>query len=331
MQYRQLGSSDLRASVVTFGAWAIGGWKWGGAMDDAEAVRAMQRGIDLGITCIDTAAVYGMGHSERLVGEAIKGRRDEVIVATKCGVRWDIDCGHFVFDSTLDDGTPVEIRRYIGPESIKYECEQSLKRLDIDVIDLYQCHQPDFTTPVPDSMGAMLELQQEGKIRHIGVSNFTVDLLGECLEHVNLVSNQPLYNPLERDIEKDVLPFCIEHNVSVLAYSPIAQGLMTGKVTMDREFPEEDNRRDKPWFQPANRRRVLDMLDTLKPIAGDHGATLAQLALNWVFSQRGVTCAIAGARNVRQVEENAKAADFELSDEELTLIRDAVEGLGKPS
>lgn len=141
MEYRQLGNSDLKLPVVCFGAWAIGGWMWGGTDDDA-AIRAIQKAIDLGITCIDTAPIYGMGHSERIVGKAIKGRRDKVLVATKCGVRWDIVTGHHVFDSRMNDGTPVQIRRFLGPESIKKECEESLERLGVDVIDLYQCHRP---------------------------------------------------------------------------------------------------------------------------------------------------------------------------------------------
>ncbi len=330
MQYRQLGSSDLQMPVVTFGAWTIGGWLWGWVRDDEEAIRAMQKAMDLGITAIDTAAVYGMGHSEKLVGQAIKGRRDEVIIATKCGVRWDIEEGRHVFDSNLSDGTPVEIHRFLGAESIKQECEQSLKRLGVDVIDLYQCHQPDMTTPVEETIEAMLQLQQEGKIRHIGMSNFPVELMQECLAAGAIVSDQPMYNPLQRDIEKDIVPFCVENNLGLLVYSPMARGLMTGKVTMDREFPEGDNRLTQPWFKPENRQRVLDMLKKIRPIADGHNATLAQLTVNWVISQKGITAALVGARNEQQVEENARAADFQLTDEELAIIRTAVEELGDP-
>jgi len=329
MEYRQLGNSDLKLPAVCFGAWAVGGWMWGGT-DDEAAIRAIQKAIDLGITCIDTAPVYGMGHSERIVGKAIKGRRDKVLIATKCGVRWDVVKGHHVFNSKMNDGTPVQIRRFLGPESIKKECEESLERLGIDVIDLYQCHQPDPTTPVEDSWDAMLELQKEGKVRWIGVSNFTVDMMRKCLSRGPLTSDQPLYNPLERDIEKDILPFCIENNIGVLAYSPIAQGLMTGKVTMDRKFAEDDVRNYKPWFKPENRKRVLEMLKKIQPIADGHGATLAQVTINWVISQKGLTAALVGARNENQAEENAKATDFKLTGEELATIRNAVEELGKP-
>ena len=329
MEYRRLGKSGLKLPVVCYGAWAIGGWMWGGTDDDA-AVRAIRKAIDLGITCIDTAPIYGMGHSERIVGKAIAGRRDEVTIATKCGVRWDVVKGHHVFDSKMNDGTPVQIRRFLGAESIKKECEESLERLGIEVIDLYQCHQPDPTTPVEESWDAMLELQKEGKVRAIGVSNFTVEMMEKCLSRGPVASDQPLYNPLERDIEKDILPFCIENDIGVLAYSPMTQGLMTGKVTMDRKFPEDDVRSHKPWCKPENRQRVLEMLKKIQPIADGHKATLAQVTINWVISQKGLTAALVGARNEKQVEENARAADFRLTEDELATIRNAVEELGGP-
>jgi len=208
--------------------------------------------------------------------------------------------------------------------------DESLERLGIDVIDLYQCHQPDPTTPVEESWGAMLDLQKEGKVRAIGVSNFTVDMIKTCLSKGPVTSDQPLYNPLERGIEKDILPFCIENDIGVLAYSPIAQGLMTGKVTMERKFANGDVRNFKPWYKPENRKRVLEMLKKLQPIADGHGATLAQVTINWVISQKGITAALVGARNEKQVEENAKATDFKLTDEEIATIRKAVEELGDP-
>ena len=329
MEYRTLGASDLQVPVVSFGAWAVGGWMWGGADDDV-SVRAIQRAIELGMTCIDTAAAYGMGHSERVVGKAIADRRDEVIVATKCGLRWDLAEGEPFFVSKMPDGTPCRIYRNLRPDSIKYECEQSLERLGVEVIDLYQCHWPDPTTNLDDTMAALLDLQQQGKIRAIGVSNFTADMMGECLATGVIASDQPKYNPLEREAEQEVLPFCIERNVGVLTYSPMAMGLLTGKVTMDREFKGDDTRKNRPWFKPANRRRILDMLAKIQPIADGHGATLAQVAVNWVISQEGVTSALVGARSEAQVEENVKAADFKLTDEELKIIRGLVEELGEP-
>ena len=329
MVYRQLGASDLQLPVVSFGAWAIGGWMWGGA-DDQASVRAIQKGIDLGVTCIDTAPAYGMGHSEKVVGRAIRGRQDEVIVATKCGLRWDLSDGEFYFQTKDNAGKDLAIHRNLSADSIKYECEQSLKRLGVDTIDLYQCHWPTSTTPIAETMGALLELQEEGKIRAIGVSNFTPAMMSECLKVGQLDSDQPPYSALQRGAESDVLPFCIDHNLGVMAYSPIAQGLLTGKVTMDRVFPEGDVRRNRPWFQPKNRQRVLDMLEGVKPIAEGHGATLAQVFIAWTVAQPGITTVLVGARNESQVAENAKAGALKLSGDELRTIRALVEGLGDP-
>lgn len=328
MEYRQLGQSDVKVPVVSFGAWAIGGWAWGGT-DDEEAVKALQHAVDVGITCIDTAPIYGMGHSEIVVGRALAGRRDRVVIATKCGLRWDSEDGEFFFDTRTPEGKAVKIHRNLRPESIRYECEASLRRLGVDVIDLYQCHWPDATTPLEDTMATLLALQQEGKIRAIGVSNFTPDMMRECLRYGRIASDQPKYNALEREVEAEILPFCREQGIGVLAYSPLAQGLLTGKVTADRVFPEDDVRHGKPMFSQENRRRINEMLDRVwRPIAESHNATLSQLALNWLVSQPGMTSALAGARNAAQVEENAGAADFELTDEELQDLRNSVEALG---
>jgi aryl-alcohol dehydrogenase-like predicted oxidoreductase len=329
MVYKQLGASDLQLPVVSFGAWAIGGWMWGGT-DDQAAVRAIQKGVDLGVTCIDTAPAYGMGHSEEVVGKAIRGRQDEVIIATKCGLRWDLTEGEFFFHTKDNAGNDLAMHRNLKADSIKYECEQSLGRLGVDTIDLYQCHWPDSTTPLAETMGALLDLQREGKIRAIGVSNFTPAMMAECMKAGVLDSTQPPYSALHRGIESDVLPFCVDHNIGVMAYSPIAQGLLTGKVTMDRVFPEGDLRQDKPWFQPGNRRRVLDMLENVKPIAEGHGATLAQVFIAWTVAQPGITTVLVGARSESQVAENAKAGALKLSGDELRTIRALVEALGEP-
>jgi len=329
MEYRALGSTDLRIPVVSFGAWAIGGWMWGGS-DDDEAVRAIQASIDHGVTCIDTAAVYGQGHSETIVGKAIAGRRDSVVIATKCGLRWNCTDGEFYFKSQSRDGQPLDLYRNLRPDSIRYECDLSLKRLGVDVIDLYQCHWPDSTTPLDDSLDALLDLQRQGKVRHVGVSNFTIPMMRQCLAKFPLASDQPKYNALERDIEQEVLPFCHENNVGVLAYSPMAMGLLTGKVTPDREFKGDDTRRGRPWFTPVNRQRVLDMLAEVEPIAEAHGVTVANVFVNWVVRQPGITSALVGARNAQQAIENAKAGGFKLTHEEVAQIRRLVEALGGP-
>ncbi len=329
MDYRKLGKSDISVPVVSFGAWAIGGSMWGGS-DDGAAVRAIQAAIDLGITCVDTAAIYGMGHSERLVGKAISGRRDEVVVATKCGLRWDIEDGQFFFEGLDPDGKPHKIYRNLRPESIRHECEESLRRLGVDCIDLYQCHWPDPTSNQDDAIAALCDLRAEGKIRAIGVSNFTAEMIQQALKQDVIASDQPKYNMLERAIERDILPFCLEEEVGVLAYSPMAMGLLTGKVGLDREFRGDDTRRNRPWFSPENRKRVLDVLGKIRVIADGHNATLGQVAVNWVISQPGITSALVGARTEAQVVENARAADFRLTQEEVATIRRLVEELGEP-
>jgi len=324
MEYKPFGTTNVRIPVVSFGAWAIGGWLWGGT-DDEQAKRAIQRAIDLGVTCIDTAPIYGFGHSETVVGEAIHDKRDQVFIATKCGLRWDVDEGEFFFDTTDRNGNPLKVYKNLRPASIRKECENSLRRLKVDVIDLYQCHWPDKTTPLDDTMSALLSLQKEGKIRYIGVSNFTVEMMRTCLKKGRIESNQPKYNALEREIEVEILPFCQENNISVLAYSPIAQGLLTGKVTLDREFPQGDLRRDKAMFSTVNRRRVLNMLERVKPIAEGYGITLGQLFIAWTVHQPGITSALVGARNESQVEENARAGSVKLTSSDLHEIRKALE------
>ncbi|MFP4500711.1 MAG: aldo/keto reductase [Candidatus Hydrogenedentota bacterium] len=328
MEFRQLGKSGIKVPAVCFGAWAIGGWMWGGT-DDRDAINAIHAGIDNGITCIDTAPAYGMGHSEQVVGEAIQDKRDQVVIATKCGLRWDLDEGQPLMPTTAPDGKEVTIHRNLRPHSIRHECEESLRRLKVDEIDLYQCHWPDPTTPVDDTMEGLLALQQEGKIRAIGVSNFTPELMDQCLANGRIESDQPKYNALERDIEQDVLPYCREHGLSILAYSPIAQGLLTGKVTMDRTFPKDDVRHHSPLYQPENRRKVLAMLADVQPIADAHDATLAQVFIAWTIAQPGITAAIVGARNPQQAIENAQAGAIRLTNDQMKAIRDALEALGE--
>jgi methylglyoxal reductase len=326
LEYRELGKSGLRVPVVSFGGWAAGGWCWGGT-DDANAIRAIQCGIDRGITCVDTAPMYGMGHGEEVVGKALAGRRDKVVLATKCGLRWDTEEGDLFFETRDLNGEVKTIHRHLGAAAIKWECEQSLLRLNVDVIDLYQCHFPVESTPIHESMGALLELRQEGKIRAFGVSNFQAGMLAECLKTADIVSLQPRYSALDRRVEEEVLPFCIEHNLGILAYSPIEQGLLSGKVTVDREFSETDDRRYSHLFSNENRQKILDMLERVRPIAEGHDATFAQLFVAWLVAQPGVTTAIVGARNEAQVVENARAGEIKLSDEEIAEIRAQVEAL----
>lgn len=326
MEYRQLGSSDVKVSAVALGTWAIGGWMWGGT-DDDNAVAAINAAIDAGMTSIDTAPMYGFGHSEEVVGKAIAGRRDQVQVLTKYGMRWDLEQGQFWFKTNMPDGKEVPIHRCAKAHSIVEECQRSLKRLGTDYIDLYQCHWRDNTTEVEETMKAMEKLLADGKILAAGVSNFTVEEIQACCKVVPLASNQPPYSMLRREIEADMLPHCRDNNIAILAYGPLHQGLLTGKVTMDRTFPDDDQRAKSRYFSGENRRAVLDFLEQIRPMAEAHGASLAQLVVNWTIHRPGITVALVGARNPAQAVENAAAADLQLTDEQIRQIDDRLGGL----
>ena len=330
MQYRQLGSSDLKVPVVTFGAWAIGGWYWGGT-DDDQAVRAIHAAIDHGMTAIDTAPVYGFGRSERVVGRAIRDRRDKVIVMTKIGLRWDDDRGEPFFDTVDQDGVKRAVHRNARPWSVKQEVEESLKRLGVETIDLIQVHWPDPQTPIESTMAALVELMRVGRVRAIGVSNYSVAQLKEAraaLGDVPLASLQPKYSLVAREIEGELLPFCRAENVGVIVYSPLEQGLLTGTVSETRTFDTTDGRHKRPTFMPENRALVNATLRrVVQPIAGRHGATIGQTVIAWTVAQPGVTSAIVGARTPEQAIENAKAGDIVLTAGELAEIRTAFETL----
>jgi len=329
MDYARLSPEGPEVSRVIFGAWAIGGWMWGGT-DDAKAVEAIQKAIEVGMTTIDTAPVYGFGHSEEIVGQAIKDHRDQVQIATKCGLLWDGGEGKDYFQTTDAEGHEVHVYHKLKKDSILEEIDQSLERLGVDYVDLYQCHWPDKTTQPAETMEALNQILEEGKAKAIGVSNFAPELIAAFREHGPIVSDQPLYNMLDRDIEEGLLPYCAENHVGVIVYSPLHQGLLTGAVTMDRTFGEGDQRNWKPWFKPENRKRVLEFLEKVKPIARKHRRTLAQVAVNWCLCQHGVTAALVGARNPEQVEENAGAAGWGLTRDELTRIRGWLDELGGP-
>lgn len=326
MEYRQLGTSDVKVSAITFGAWAIGGWMWGGT-DEADAIAAMETAIDLGVTTIDTAAIYGYGYSEELVGKAIRGKRDQVQVLTKYGMRWDSEEGELSFQWPDADGRVRKIYRNSRKDSVIHECEQSLKRLGIDCIDLYQCHWRDTSTPLAETMEAMDTLLKDGKIRAVGVSNFTVEDIEACSEIIPIASDQPPYSMVERGAETDLIPYCREHDIAVIVYSPLQRGLLTGKITEDYKFNEGDHRAGNPFFRPESVRKVNAFLAEIRPIAEGHGATLAQLVIRWTMDRPGVTAALVGARNPKQAAENAKAADLELSDEETNRIDELLDQL----
>ena len=320
MEYRKLGNSDLNVSVVTFGAWAAGGWMWGGA-DRAEAVKAIKAGFDCGVTSIDTAPVYGQGTSEEIVGEAIKGiPRDKVQILTKYGLSWEGTRGQFHFSSKNNQGKPIDIYKYSGKESIIKECENSLCLLGTDYIDLYQIHWADPTTPVQETMEAVAQLIKEGKVRYAGVCNYSMALMKEASKCIDLVSDQVPYSMVKRDIEKELVPYLIENNQSVLAYSPLQRGLLSGKIKPGHSFAEGDTRADQPYYSDKNIPLVNAFLGKIKPIADEKGATLSQLVIRWTIEQPGITIALVGARNAAQSIENAKAAQLKLNAEEISFI-----------
>jgi aryl-alcohol dehydrogenase-like predicted oxidoreductase len=315
MEKRQLGQSSLKISPLTLGAWAIGGWLWGGT-NESDAIAAINISLDLGVNMIDTAPVYGMGKSEELVAKAIQGRRHEVILATKCGLRWDSNEGvdPWLVDSGL--GKKLLIRKNSKPDSIFYECEQSLKRLQTDVIDLYQIHWPDTSTPIADSWNAMVQLKKAGKVRAIGVSNYSLQQLREAHAIHPVDSLQPPYSLIRRDIEKDLVPFCVENRISILAYSPLERGLLTGKVTPERHFPKGDHREQHPTFSQENRKAILEALDQIRPFADKYHATLSQIIISCTVARPGITSAIVGARNAAQALENGTALKISLTADE---------------
>ncbi len=317
---RKLGCSGPEITTVGFGAWAAGGpWKVGwGPQSDEDSIAAIRRSLDLGMNWIDTAAIYGLGHSEEVVGRAILGlKRNEILIFTKCGRVPD------------ESGTP---HSDLTPASIRREMEASLRRLGTDYVDLYQFHWADQETgtPLVESWATMVALQNEGKTRWIGVSNFDAALLLECeaIRHVD--SLQPPYSLLRRDIEADVLPWCLKNGTGVICYSPMQSGLLSGSFDMAR-VAEDDWRRRNAYFQEPQLSKNLAFVERLRPIAGRYGKTVGQLAIAWTLMHPAMTAAIVGARRPRQVDENAQAMGWRLTEDELAEIEGAVDQLSSAS
>lgn len=292
MERLRLGTSETEVTQIIMGTWQAGKAMWSG-IDDAETTRAIRAAYDAGINAFDTAESYGKGHSERIVGEALAPVRDRVILATKVG-------SHLLqYDQVIE------------------ACHRSLENLRTDYIDLYQIHWPAGSfkskiVPIEETMQAMNDLEEQGKIRAIGVSNFSRAQLEEACRHGRIVSLQPPYSLFWRHVEDDVMPYCRENDITLLAYSPMAQGLLTGKFGKGHQFSRRDHRARNKLFREEHAERVHLALEALRPIAQSHGITLGQLALAWVIAQPG-TCAIAGARNAEQVLENAKAGEVRLT------------------
>lgn len=321
MEYMELNTTDLQVSRICFGTLWIGG------IEDEEAIRTIHRGIDLGINFFDTAEGYGKEYSEKVLGKALEGRRDKVVIATKGGLDW----GQF-----SDQGIPQRGEQHYGmtgkksegmtrnsrPDYIKAAVEGSLKRLGTDYIDLYQIHWPDSTTPWADTIHALLECQREGKIRYIGVSNFSAQQVKEWIQFGPLHSVQSMYHMLTRDIEKDILPFCRKNNIAVLSYSTLAHGLLTGKFSEDTKFPLGDFRPKIPVFEGDNFKKNLVIVEKLKKVAARKEITPGQLAIGWVLAQPSITSALVGAKHPGQVVENVAAVNCKLDEDDLAEIEE---------
>jgi aryl-alcohol dehydrogenase-like predicted oxidoreductase len=313
MQTRKLGNSDLYITPVGYGAWAVGGSGWQfawGSQDDNDSVAAIHRALELGVNWIDTAAVYGLGHSEEVVARALKswsGPRPYVF--TKCGLRWDAQ---------------GNVQKVLTSSSIRREIEDSLRRLSVEVIDLYQIHWP----PDPDSpaleegWSTLADLKREGKVRWIGVSNFDVQQLRRAQAIAPVTSLQPPYSLVHREIEADILPYCLREGIGVIVYSPMASGLLTGAMTRERaaKLPKNDWRRGHPDFTEPNLSRNLALVDRLREIAERHNRSVGEAAIAWTLHNPAVTGAIVGARNAKQAEGVMRAGDFRLGDAEVNEI-----------
>ncbi|NQT69077.1 MAG: aldo/keto reductase [Desulfobacteraceae bacterium] len=304
MEFRMLGTSGIKISSIIMGTWQAGKEMWVG-IDDTESTKAIKAAYDAGITTFDTAEVYGDGHSEKIVGNALQNVRDNVVIATK------------VFSNHLSRQQVIDA------------CHRSLKNLNTDYIDLYQIHWPPGSfgakhVPLEETMGALTDLKAQDKIRAIGVSNFSKSQMETAAKYGKIDSLQPPYSLFWRQVETDALPYCLENNITVLAYSSMAQGLLTGKFGPDHKFAKGDHRFRNKLFQPENYARVQKALEKLRPIASANNITLGQLALLWIISRPGI-CAVAGARNAEQAAQNAAAANVRLSEQDLA----AVDEIGK--
>ncbi len=310
MEYRTLGTSDLIVSRIGFGAWASGGGGWAfalGHQDDKESIEAIYRALDLGVNWIDTAPLYGIGHSEDVVRRALDGMAEPPYVFSKCGMPCE-DSGRIIHCLTR--------------ESIRRECDASLKRLNVEAIDLYQVHWNKPSEEIEEGVAAVAELQREGKVRYIGVSNFDVDEMNAVRQIAEITTLQPPYSLLDRNVEAEILPYCGENNIGVLVYSPLQSGLLSGKMTRERiaAFAEDDIRRDKPEYSEPQLSYALELAETLKKIATRHGRSAAEVAIAWVLNNPNVDAAIVGMRRPEQAEGTVGAAELRLTDKDLVEI-----------
>ncbi|GCE13821.1 aldo/keto reductase [Tengunoibacter tsumagoiensis] len=309
MQKRQFGKTDMQITPIGVGAWAMGGGNWAfawGHQDDTESIATIKHALSMGINWIDTAAIYGLGHSEEIVGKAIKGR-EKPYIFTKCSLVWD------------DKG---EVTNSLKSASLQREVEASLKRLSIEAIDLYQIHWPNPDPDIEEGWSKLVDLKKQGKIRHIGVSNFTVEQLKRAEKIAPVETLQPPYSLVHPDAEKDVLPYCQEQNIGVIVYSPMASGLLTGRMTSERieKMPQDDWRRNSNDFKEPRLGRNLELANLLTEIGFPHNVPAGVVALAWTLNNPAVTAAIVGMRTTAQVDELIPAAEFRLKESELAQI-----------
>jgi aryl-alcohol dehydrogenase-like predicted oxidoreductase len=310
MQTRQLGNSDLRITPLGVGAWAMGGAGWAfswGPQDDEESIAAIHAALDHGVNWIDTAAVYGLGHSEEVVGRAVKGRSSRPYIFTKCERIWS-EAG--------------QIQKSLKRESIRRECENSLRRLQMETIDLYQVHWPEPDEDIEEGWATLAELQKEGKVRWIGVSNFNASQLARAQRIAPITSLQPPYSIIQPEIEQDILPFCKQNNIGVIVYSPMKSGMLTGAMTRERieNMHADDFRKRTPNFQEPLLTRNLNLAELLREIGKRHGRSPGEVAIAWTLRRPEVTGAIVGMRSPQQADGIVGAADFRLSQEEIGEI-----------
>lgn len=327
MEYRKLGNTTLKLSAISYGAFAIGGNMWGGN-ERKDSIEAVKASIDNGITTIDTAPFYGFGLSEEIIGEAIKGYdRSKIQLLTKFGLVWDGSnkgAGEHFFDAE-NNGKAVPVYRYSGKASIIKEVEDSLKRLGTDYIDLLQQHWPDPTTPIEESMEAVTQLIKDGKILAAGLSNADVTLLKDAAKVHQPASNQVSFSMLNRSIQKDLIPYTLENNIGIIAYSPMERGLLSGKYFNNEKLKAHDHRNG--YFSQFNLEAVKTFLENISPIAEAKNVSIAQLVLRWTTLQQGISIVLAGARNAAQAVSNAGAMDFGISNDELAFINHELEKL----
>lgn len=328
MIQRMLGKSGLKASAIGLGTWAIGGGEWWGDSDEQKSIETIRAAVDAGITLIDTAPVYGFGNSENVVGKALKGIRDKVVLSTKCGLWWHDERGSLAFEQAGN-----VVRKCLDADTIKREIELSLTRLDTDYIDVYFTHWqsiPPYITPIKETMECLMDLKRQGLIKCIGASNVAKEHIDEYLQYGELDVIQEKYSMLDRKLEDTLIPTVMANGLAVMAYSPLEQGLLTGKITMDSVFDEKEYRNTIPWMKPVNRIKVLTLLESWKDLCAKYNCTLANLVVAWSMAQNGMSHILCGARKPEQIKETAAAGNLIISDEDLAKMRADVIALGDP-